>query len=118
MLPLLARKRSGKSRWLQEQFVNKGLRPAVIEGYMRWRSADGHGPEAVGMLRACVRSRLVALMVALASLWLLGWPEGRGVPTGSAQEAKSSPQIWTVPEIGALPNNTHGRLVRHGRNLI
>src|SRR4029434_1610384 len=74
--------------------------------------------EAVGMLRACVRSRLVTLMVVLASLWLLGWPEGRGVPTGSAQEAKSSPQIWTVPEIGALPNNTHGRLVRHGRNLI
>src|SRR5262245_8563604 len=48
MLPLLARKRSGKSRWLQEQFVNKSPRPAVIEGCMRWRSADGHGPEAVG----------------------------------------------------------------------
>src|SRR6516225_12313739 len=48
MLPLLARKRSGKSRWLQEQFVNKSLRRAVLEGYMRWRSADGHGPEAVG----------------------------------------------------------------------
>src|SRR5215831_869001 len=118
MLPLLARKRSGKSRWLQEQFVNKSLQPAVIEGYMRWRSADGHGAEAVGMLRACVRSRLVTLMVVLASLWLLGWPEGRGVTTSSAQEAKSSPQIWTVPEIGALPNNTHGRLVRRGRDLI
>jgi len=70
------------------------------------------------MLRACVRSRLVTLMVAIASLWLLGWPEGRGVPTSSAQEAKSSPQIWTVPEIGTLPNNTHGRLVRRGRDLI
>src|SRR5215831_3486511 len=78
MLPLLARKRSGKSRWRQERFVNKSPRPAVIEGYMRWRSVHGHGREAVGMLRACVRSRLVTLMVAIASLWLLGWPEGRG----------------------------------------
>ena len=40
------------------------------------------------------------------------------MPTSSAQEAKSSPQIWTVPEIGTLPNNTHGRLVRRGRDLI
>src|SRR5215475_6189647 len=118
MLPLLARKRSGKSRWRQERFVNKSPRPAVIEGYMRWRSVHGHGREAVGMLRACVRSRLVTLMVAIASLWLLGWPEGRGVPTSSAQEAKSSPQIWTVPEIGALPNDANGRLVRRGRDLV
>src|SRR5262245_51834234 len=85
---------------------------------MRWRSADGRGREAIGMLRACVGSRVVTLMVALASLWLWGWPEGRGPPMSSAQEAKSSPQIWTVPEIGALPNNTHGRLVRRGRDLI
>jgi thiosulfate dehydrogenase len=70
------------------------------------------------MLRACVRSRLVTLMVALASLWLLGWPEGRGVTTSFAQEAKSSPQIWTVPEIGALPDDANSRLVRRGRDLI
>src|SRR5262249_45525278 len=48
MLPLLACKRSGKSRRRQEQFMNKSPRPAVIEGCMRWRSADGYGPEAVG----------------------------------------------------------------------
>src|SRR5258708_36769743 len=64
------------------------------------------------------RSRGAIGVAALASLWLLVWPEGRGVPTSSAQEAKSGPQIWTVPEIGALPNNTHGRLVRRGRDLI
>src|SRR5262249_1660844 len=29
-----------------------------------------------------------------------------------------SPPIWTVPEIGALPNNADGRLVRQGRDLI
>ena len=26
--------------------------------------------------------------------------------------------IWTVPEIGALPNDAHDRLVRSGRDLI
>jgi hypothetical protein len=58
------------------------------------------------------RSRVAIGVVALASLWLLGWPEGRGVPTSSAEEAKSSPPIWTVPEIGALPRarSHHGDL--------
>src|SRR5215510_16117400 len=85
---------------------------------MCWRSADGRGREAVGMLRACVRLGAATGVVALASLWPLGWPAGRGVPTSFAQEAKSSPQIWTVPEIGALPNDANGRLVRRGRDLI
>ena len=62
------------------------------------------------------RSRGAVGVVALASLWLLAWPEGR--PTSFAQEAKSSSPIWTVPEIGALPNDADGRLVRAGRDLI
>jgi thiosulfate dehydrogenase len=72
------------------------------------------------MLIDFVRSRAAICVVALASLWLLVWPEGRSVPTTSAQEAKSGsgPQIWTVPEIGALPNDADGRLVRGGRDLI
>jgi thiosulfate dehydrogenase len=32
--------------------------------------------------------------------------------------AQPAPTIWTVPEIGALPNNAEGRLVRSGRDLI
>ena len=70
------------------------------------------------MLLACMRSCVAAGVAALASLWLLGWPGGRGVPTSSAQEAKASPPIWTVPEIGALPDDADGRLVRQGRDLI
>jgi thiosulfate dehydrogenase len=35
---------------------------------------------------------------------------------GSAQTA--SPPVWTVPEVGALPDDDHGRLVRRGRDLI
>ena len=30
----------------------------------------------------------------------------------------ASPPIWTVPEVGALPDDDHGRLVRRGRDLI
>ena len=26
--------------------------------------------------------------------------------------------IWTVPEVGALPDNDYGRLVRRGRDLV
>src|SRR5262245_46289481 len=64
------------------------------------------------------RPRVAIGVVALASVWLLGWPVGLAVTTSSAQEAKPSPQIWTVPEIGALPNDADGRLVRQGRDLI
>ncbi|MDQ8726953.1 c-type cytochrome [Bradyrhizobium sp. LHD-71] len=44
-----------------------------------------------------------------------------GVLTGAvvAQESASKDDpIWTVPEVGALPNDKHGRLVRRGRDLI
>ena len=41
-----------------------------------------------------------------------------GGPLGFAQEATPAQQIWIVPEIGALPNNDYGRLVRRGRDLI
>src|SRR6516225_8962716 len=62
------------------------------------------------------RSRVAIGMVALASLWLLGWPVGPAVTTSFAQDAGAT--IWTVPEIGALPDDANGRLVRRGRDLI
>jgi len=34
-----------------------------------------------------------------------------------AQKSKST-QIWTVPQVGALPDDAHGKLVRRGRDLI
>src|SRR5271167_40717 len=30
----------------------------------------------------------------------------------------SNDTIWTVPEVGALPDDDYGRLVRRGRDLI
>src|SRR5215831_6266835 len=57
-----------------------------------------------------------AAIGVLAMTWSGVW-----LTTGSvsfAQQAPSPPHIWTVPEIGALPNNAYGRLVRRGRDLI
>src|SRR6476660_9963234 len=70
------------------------------------------------MLIDFVRSRTAISVVALASLWLLGWAKGPAVSTSSAQDAKPSPPIWTVPEIGALPNDAASQQVRRGRDLI
>src|SRR6266540_4667264 len=57
----------------------------------------------------------VGVRAAMVSLALLGWPEPLAVTASFAQETQ---QIWTVPEIGALPNDANGRLVRRGRDLI
>ena len=34
------------------------------------------------------------------------------------EKDKQSTTVWTVPDIGALPDDAHGRLVRRGRDLI
>ena len=64
------------------------------------------------MWTALVSLRAAIGLVAVA--WVAGWPGGLSF----AQETPSAQQIWTVPEIGALPNNANGRLVRRGRDLI
>jgi len=38
--------------------------------------------------------------------------------TGAGRAQPSSPPASTVPEVGALPDDDHGRLVRRGRDLI
>jgi len=38
--------------------------------------------------------------------------------TAAEDAAKSSAAIWTVPEVGALPDDAHGRVVRRGRDVI
>src|SRR6476646_4964767 len=37
---------------------------------------------------------------------------------GAGRAQTISPPVWTVPEVGALPDDAHGRLVRRGRDLI
>ena len=38
--------------------------------------------------------------------------------TGAGRAQTVSPPVRTVPEVGALPDDDHGRLVRRGRDLI
>jgi thiosulfate dehydrogenase len=62
--------------------------------------------------------RSVILGSALASLGIIIGAAGLGVTPISAQQTAPSPQIWTVPEIGALPNDAFGQMVRRGRDLV
>src|SRR5262245_54750415 len=47
-----------------------------------------------------------------------GWIPLLGFGAALAQAPAPSAPIWTVPEIGALPDDAQGRLVRRGRDLI
>jgi thiosulfate dehydrogenase len=67
-------------------------------------------------MQACSRA---AKPVAVATLLgLLASSAPVGLRASLAQDARQNPPIWTVPEIGALPNDAYGRLVRRGRDLI
>ncbi len=55
-----------------------------------------------------VRTRVAALMVFSGLLFV---PAAAGETTGSSA-------IWSIPDIGALPDDDHGRQVRFGRELI
>src|SRR5512133_1776522 len=64
------------------------------------------------MSRAWVNLRAGIGLLALT--WAAGGLDPWFVGTSSAQEASPAQPIWTVPEIGALPSDTYGRLVRRG----
>src|SRR5882757_4682305 len=53
-------------------------------------------------------------MVAAAFVSLLGGPR----ITNELAQAPAPAAIWTVPEIGALPDNASGRQIRRGRDVI
>ena len=57
-----------------------------------------------------LRTSISAVRATIASLGLLAL----ATPSGLAQPA---PPIWTVPEIGTLPDDANGRQVRRGRDL-
>jgi len=57
-------------------------------------------------------SRARRLLAAITMLALLP------VQTRAEPAAPSGGAIWTVPEVGALPDYDYGRLVRRGRDLI
>lgn len=61
-------------------------------------------------------TRFLALLsvIAIASIWM----DSRSAPAAAAESAIGSIFIWSVPEVGALPYDAHGMLVRRGRDLI
>lgn len=53
--------------------------------------------------------------------WPLAWLTVAAfavAPLNSASAQKQPSAIWTVPEVGALPNDAYGSQVRQGRDLI
>src|SRR5262245_53175361 len=75
--------------------------------------------EAVGMRTDLSRHHFVACVVAAPLVaFSIAALIGLGVTASFAQQATSDPQVWTVPEIGALPDDDYGRLVRRGRDLV
>jgi thiosulfate dehydrogenase len=62
-----------------------------------------------------LRTSISALGTTIAALAMLAL----GTSAGRAQPAAApTPPIWTVPEIGALPDDANSRQVRRGRDLI
>ncbi|RNJ50395.1 c-type cytochrome [Methylocystis hirsuta] len=41
-----------------------------------------------------------------------------GSSVAAEEIGASSPKFWSVPQVGALPYDAHGRLIRRGRDLI
>src|SRR5208283_4052528 len=56
----------------------------------------------------------IGLAASMALCTLLAVP----VTAQEKEKDKQSTTVWTVPDIGALPDDAHGRLVRRGRDLI
>jgi len=52
----------------------------------------------------------------MAATWF--WTALGAVPCIAQDAGAPNPPIWTVPEVGALPDDKNGRLVRRGRDLI
>jgi thiosulfate dehydrogenase len=85
----------------------------MVEGRRRQAEEDG----GVWM-QVRSRAKVAKRVVAATLLGLLVSPAHVGLTVSLAQDATQSPPIWTAPEIGALPNDAYGRLVRRGRDLI
>jgi thiosulfate dehydrogenase len=57
--------------------------------------------------------RSSACLLAIATMLAFGLPQA----AAQSLDRPADP-VWSVPEIGALPDNENGRLVRRGRDLI
>ena len=69
----------------------------------------------IDSLRCCA---LPSSRPCLAAFWFVTLGPSTECGGRWPQKAPSNAPVWTVPEIGALPDDAHGRLVRRGRDLI
>src|SRR5215207_3246314 len=107
---------NGSSGSGQEQSKNR--RPASL----RARNLQTDGSESCGQdMKHVVNSSILRSAIlgsTLASMGLLIGAAALGLTPTSAQQTPPAPQIWTVPEIGALPNDAASQQIRRGRDLI
>ena len=90
---------------------NALLRPA-------WKTVETDRVRTDGSLSRAAVCVTITRAVTLISFALFGVPPGLGLPPATAQQTPPAPQIWTVPEIGALPNDAASQQIRRGRDLI
>ena len=65
----------------------------------------------VAVLRAVIGTSVLAALGLIVA-------DALGMWMTLAQTTAPNAPVWTVPEIGSLPDDDHGRLVRRGRDLI
>ncbi len=79
------------------------------------RRSGGNALQSEQLHRASRCSSRLALLLATAGVAWTAFPATPGIAQDVTAQGSS---IWTVPEVGALPESEHGRLVRRGRDLI
>src|ERR1700737_2838031 len=62
--------------------------------------------------------RSVGVLLFAFAAMSVQWTGSSAGPSDGENTAAAQSSIWTVPELGALPEDAHGRLVRRGRDLI
>ena len=92
------------------------LQPALRELFAN-RTPPARATRCKGALE--MKAELTSLRHAVAArrtvVALFAFAIGCGE---SPAQSAPPPPIWTVPEVGALPDDAHGRLVRRGRDLV
>src|ERR1700738_3788412 len=62
--------------------------------------------------------RSVGVLLFACAAMSVQWTGSSAGPSDGENTAAAQSSIWHVPELGALPEDAHGRLVRRGRDLI
>jgi thiosulfate dehydrogenase len=86
-----------------------------LTGFNRVRLDDCMGRRS---MRSCSRAGLIALFALLV---IPASAQEKGQGTSGAKDQQSGQQglpVWSVPDMNALPDDAHGKLVRRGRDLI